>query len=179
MRFKLFFMAYTILYYGYGKGKTTAALGLALRAVGAGKKVIILQFIKSRKSSEFKSIAKLAKIEIKAGGKGFYKIMGDKQPESVHKQAAYQTLEEAKKVLQNPKYQVVILDEVLDTVQWKLLPEKTILDLIKSKPKSKTLVLTGHVASKAVIKLCNLVTEMKKIKHPYDQGIKAQKGIDF
>lgn len=172
-------MGYTILYYGYGKGKTTAALGLALRAAGADKKVMILQFIKARESSEHKSINKLSNIEIKARGKGFYKIMGDKQPETTHKRAAYHTLEEARKILLNKKHEVVIFDEIIDTIQWKLLPEKEIIDLIKSKPKAKTLVLTGHIAPKNIVKLCDLVTEMKKIKHPYDKGTKAKKGIDF
>ncbi|MFH1749841.1 MAG: cob(I)yrinic acid a,c-diamide adenosyltransferase [bacterium] len=172
-------MGYTILYYGDGKGKTTAALGLALRAAGDNKKTLIIQFIKSVHSSEYKSIAKLFNIEIKAGGKGFYKIAGDKQPAEVHLGAAYHALELAKSALNTKKWHVVILDEIIDAIQWKLIPEKQIIDLIKSKPKAKTLVLTGHKAPKKIIELCDLVTEMKKIKHPYDKGIKAKKGIDY
>ncbi len=170
---------YTILYYGDGKGKTTAALGLALRAAGDNKKTLIIQFIKSIKASEFRSIAQLNNIEIKAGGKGFYKIAGDKQPEKVHSKAAYQALDLAQKSLKLKKWDIVILDEILDTVEWKLIPEVKVIELIKSKPKAKTLVVTGHKASKKVKDICSLVTEMKKIKHPYDKGIKAKKGIDF
>jgi cob(I)alamin adenosyltransferase len=170
---------YTVYYYGYGKGKTTAALGLALRAAGAGKKVYILQFIKQWKSSEHKSIAGLKNIDIKVGGKGFYKIMGDKQPDDEHKQAAYQALQEAHDIIKSGKYDVVVLDEVTDLVQWGLAKEGQILDLIRLKPAKQILVMTGHIAPKEIIKACNLVTEMKKIKHPYDEGILAQAGIDF
>ncbi len=168
-----------ILYYGDGKGKTTAALGLALRAAGSGKKVMILQFIKAQLSNEHKSINQLENIEIKARGKGFYKIGEDKQPEATHRRAAYQTLREAQKIIQDSIYEVIVLDEIIDTLQWKLLNEKAIIDLIKSKAKEKILILTGHIAPENILELCDLVTEMKKIKHPYDKGIRAIEGIDF
>jgi len=172
LRFELIIMGYTILYYGDGKGKTTAALGLALRAAGDNKKTLIIQFIKSVHSSEFKSIAKLINIEIKVGGKGFYKIAGDKQPTEIHRRAAYQSLDLAQTALKTKKWEVIILDEIIDTIKWKLIPERQVIDLIKLKPKAATLVLTGHAAPKKIIELCDLITEMKKIKHPYDNGIK-------
>lgn len=168
----------TILYYGDGKGKTTAALGIAVRSAGIKNKVLIIQFIKSQKSSEYNILKSIKNIQIKVGGKGFYKVMGDKQPKDIHLKAAYQALDDTKQAFLYGKWDTVILDEILDLIQWKLVSEKTIIDLIKSKPEKIDLVITGHKASKKIIKLCDIVTEMKKIKHIFDKGVKAQRGID-
>jgi len=169
----------TILYYGLGKGKTTAALGLAIRAVGAGMKAALLQFIKEEKSSEINALKNFKNLKIEVGGKGFYKLRGDQKPGEVHKKAASELFDKAEKYLQEPKIDVVVLDEILDCIEYELVPQQALVDFILKKPDTKTLVLTGHKAPKEIIKLCDVVTEMKKIKHIYDKGVVGQLGIDF
>lgn len=170
-----------IVYTGGGKGKTTAALGLALRAVGYKKKVKIIQFIKGTwRSGELESLRRLyPQIEVVLAGKGFVKIQNDKRPFREHLQAAQEALRLAQKTVRSKKYDVVILDEINYAVKGNLISIKDVLNLIKTKPSSVHLVLTGNFASPQVIKKADLVTEMKEIKHPVHKGIKAQKGIDY
>lgn len=169
----------TIIYYGYGKGKTTAAVGLVVRALGAGLKASFLQFIKEEKSSEIKVLSKLKNLKVEVGGKGFYRILGDKKPETVHKDAAEKLFKKAKAYLSNPKIDLLVMDEVLDCIEYGLIPKKDLIDFIEKKPQNKTLIITGHKVSVEVVRIADVVTEMKKIKHIYDKGIMAQFGIDF
>ncbi len=170
-----------IVYTGSGKGKTTAALGMALRALGHGFKVAMIQFIKgSWYYGELKSSSKLEPdFELVAAGKGFVGIIDDNKPIEDHVNAAREALQISKEKITSGNYDIIILDEINYAVNLKLISVDDVLELIKLKPKKTTLVLTGNHASEKVIESADLVTEMKEIKHPYRQGRKAKRGIDF
>jgi cob(I)alamin adenosyltransferase len=171
----------TIVYTGKGKGKTTAALGIVLRAVGYEKKVCMIQFIKgSWHYGEMTSSKKLEpEFEMITVGKGFVGIIDDKSPKEDHKEIAKEAIKISNEKIQSGKYDIVILDEINYAVNLDLISVKDVLNLIKSKPQKVDLVLTGNYAKEEVIEIADLVTEMREIKHPFQRGIKAKKGIDF
>ena len=171
----------TIVYTGKGKGKTTAALGIVLRAVGYGKKVCMIQFIKgSWHYGEMTSSKKLEPdFEMITIGKGFVGIIDDKTPKEDHKEIAKEAIKISNEKIQSGKYDIVILDEINYAVNLDLISVKDVLNLIKSKPQKVDLVLTGNYAKNEIIEIADLVTEMREIKHPFQRGIKAKKGIDF
>lgn len=163
------------IYTGGGKGKTTAALGLALRALGAGYKIYLIQFLKGRRGSELKSLKSLKKITVKRfGEKKFIHKIGAKPD----KLAAQKALAWAKKIIGSGRYDLVILDEIFLAVYFKLIGINEIIKLIKGKPEKVELVLTGRRAPKEIIRRADYATEMKEIKHPYRQGLAARKGIE-
>ena len=170
-----------LVYTGGGKGKTSAALGLVLRAVGYNHKVCMVQFVKgSWHYGELDSAKRLApEFEMITAGKGFVGILDDKSPREEHVKAANDTLMISREKIASGKFDVVILDEINYAIQLELLKLDDVIDLIKSKPAELDLVLTGNHAAKEVIELADLVTEMKEIKHPFKSGLKAKKGIDF
>lgn len=169
-----------IVYTGEGKGKTTAALGLVLRAVGYKKKCLVVQFGKIWFTGELEGVKKLKPfVKFIQGGKGFVKIMGDKLPLKEHKKAAKETFENLYKEMISKKWDLIVADEIVGAVASGLLPQSLLFKLIKNKPNDLDLVLTGHHASKELIEIADLVTEMKPIKHPFEKGILAKKGIDF
>lgn len=172
----------TIIHTGDGKGKSTAAFGLALRAYGAGLNVLILQFIKGRQiSGELNALENLSKIpvenkiEIRQCGLGFI----DKNNFNEHIDAAETALEIARAEILSGKWDLIILDEIIYAVKFKLLDAEKVLALIKIRPPQVHLVLTGRDAPQILIDAADLVTEMKLIKHPFQRGIKAQRGIEF
>jgi cob(I)alamin adenosyltransferase len=166
---------------GNGKGKTTAALGMALRAVGYGLKVTMIQFIKGPwKTGEQISAARLAPdFELIKAGKGFYKIMGDRIPEEIHRQAAVEGLRLAEEKIASGDRHLVILDEINNAVSDGLLTVEQVLALLDLRPPHVHVLLTGRNAHDRVIERAHLVTEMREVKHPYNQGLLAQKGIDY
>ncbi len=170
-----------IVYTGNGKGKTTAALGMALRAVGHDYKVCMIQFIKgSWHYGEMSSSKKLEpEFELIAVGKGFVGIIDDTSPHSEHEKSAREALRISKEKILSKKFDIVILDEINYAIDLSLVELNPVLDLIKSKPSNVTLILTGNHAKDEIIQSADLVTEMKEIKHPFKSGIKAKKGIDF
>jgi cob(I)alamin adenosyltransferase len=170
-----------IVYTGNGKGKTTAALGLAMRAIGYEHKVCMLQFIKgSWHYGEMDSSKKLGpNFELIAVGKGFVGILDDNSTREEHEKYAVEALKICKEKIFSEKYNVVILDEVNYAINLGLIDVQEIIKIIKEKPSSLDLVLTGRDVKKEIIELADLVTEMKEIKHPFKSGIKAKKGIDF
>ena len=170
-----------IVYTGNGKGKTTAALGMALRAVGHDYKVCMIQFIKgSWHYGEMSSSKKLEpEFELIAVGKGFVGIIDDTSPHSEHEKSAREALRISKEKILSKKFDIVILDEINYAIDLSLVELNQVLDLIKLKPSNVTLVLTGNHAKDEIIQSADLVTEMKEIKHPFKSGIKAKKGIDF
>ena len=169
-----------IIYTGEGKGKTTAALGLVLRAVGYKKKCLIVQFGKIWFTGELSGVKKLAPyVKIIQGGKGFIKILGDRLPLREHKKAASQTFDLLYREVTSDKWDVIVADEIIGMLKAKILPAAKVVKLIIDKPPGLDLVLTGHHLPKALIKYADLVTDMKGIKHPYQKGILAKKGIDF
>ncbi len=172
-------------YIGNGKGKTTAAVGTVVRAAGYGWKIIFIQFMKEAKwpSGERTSLRKLG-IEIFVMGEGFYKILNDVKSEDQHKVAAEKALELSQKKLLSGAYQLVVLDELGTAVEEGLLERKPVEQALKDRVKDKTarqthLIWTGHKKLDWMLKYADLVTEMKKVKHPYDKGIIATKGIDY
>lgn len=168
-----------IVHTGNGKGKTTAALGLALRAWGEGLKVLILQFIKGGwKYGELKALAEFSPdITVKQCGEGFTR-RGNTDI-TKHKEAAQKALLEAKNEMLGGKWDMIILDEINYAVDFDLIPLDDVLNLITEKPPQLHLVLTGRNARPQIIDRADLVTEMTEIKHPFRQGVKAQKGIEF
>lgn len=169
------------IYTGDGKGKTTAALGLTLRALGAQKKVAIIQFMKKADYSEHKAIKKYKiPVLIEAFGIGFYKILGDKHTEVQHKKAASKALERARDIIASGKYDLVVLDEINVAIGFGLIDINEVISiLITSNNIPSTIVLTGRRAHPKLKKLADLVTEMKPVKHYFDKGIKARKGIEY
>ena len=169
-----------ILYTGEGKGKTTAALGLVLRAVGYKKRCLIVQFGKAWFTGELVGAKLLSPyVKIIQGGKGFLDLLGSKIPLSVHKKAAKKAFELLYKEVTSDKWDIIVADELVGSVAAGILPLTKAMQLIEVKPGRLDLVLTGHHARKALMDKADLVTEMKEIKHPYRQGITAKKAIDF
>ena len=170
-----------IVYTGKGKGKTTAALGMALRAIGYNHKVCMIQFIKgSWHYGEMSSSKRLEpEFEMTAIGKGFVGIIDDKSPKEDHQKIANEAVRISKEKILSKNYDLVILDEINYAINLDLVNPNDILDLIKSKPENVNLVLTGNHAKSEIIEAADLVTEMKEVKHPFQLGIKAKKGIDF
>lgn len=171
----------TIVYTGKGKGKTTAALGIALRAAGYKKKICMIQFIKgSWHYGEMDSSKKLEpEFEIIAVGKGFVGIIDDKSSKEDHKKIAKEAVKISNEKIHSGNYDIIILDEINYAVNLELISVDDVLNLIKSKPPEMDLVLTGNYAKDEIIEVSDLVTEMREIKHPFQRGIKAKKGIDF
>lgn len=169
------------VYTGDGKGKTTAALGLCVRAVGYGHRVAIIQFVKgSWHYGEKDGIKRLApEVSFEALGKGFVGIMDDQLPREVHEQAARDTLAEARRVMEEGEHQIVILDEVNVALDLGLLSTAEVLAAVKARPVNMHVVCTGRGAPKALVEAADLVTEMREVKHPYRQGLLAQRGFDF
>lgn len=168
---------YIQVYTGNSKGKTTAALGLALRAAGAGLKVFIAQFIKSRKCSEHRALERLKDlITVKQYGTGFLKR---EKPTNAEINAVRKGFEEAKSIIASKTYDMVILDEINVAAHYNLVTVEDLLDLLNSKPSSMEIILTGRYADERVIKIADLVTEMKEIKHYYKKGVRARKGIEM
>jgi cob(I)alamin adenosyltransferase len=168
---------------GDGKGKTTAALGLVLRAAGNGLRVYIIQFIKGRwKTGESKSLAALApNVEVVRMGTGFTieRLRDPRISMSEHEEAAARAFERAREVVASGEYDMVVLDEILGSIKANLVTLDQVLELIREKPPALHLVLTGRGAPPEIVDAADLVTEMRPVKHPYQQGIKAQRGIEF
>jgi cob(I)alamin adenosyltransferase len=170
-----------VVFTGKGKGKTTAALGVVLRAVGHGHKVGMIQFIKGEWFyGELASSKRLEpEFEMIVAGKGFVGIIDDDHPIEDHRSAAQKAISLAKEKISSGNYDIIILDEINYALNMNLIILKDVIDIINSRPKKTTLVLTGNYAVREVLELADLVTEMKEIKHPYCRGIKAKKGIDY
>lgn len=165
------------IYTGSGQGKTSAAFGLAWRALGAGLKVCLIQFMKTGQYSEIKALRKFKKASLcQFGRKSFVNL---KKPAKIDVDLAEKGLEKAQDVLKSKKYNLVILDEINVAIKFKLLKLLKLLKLIKEKPKRVELVLTGRYAHPKVIKLADYVTEMKEIKHPFKRGLSARRGVDY
>ncbi|TEB11872.1 Cob(I)yrinic acid a,c-diamide adenosyltransferase [Pelotomaculum sp. FP] len=165
---------------GNGKGKTTAALGMGLRAWGQGMKVLVLQFIKGGwKYGELKAVEKLGpNFEIRQMGEGFIKGADDQSLDG-HRHAAGEALEAARAEFSKANYDLIILDEILYAIHYGLVAQSDVLALLDAKPESLHVVLTGRNASPEIIAKADLVTEMREIKHPFTRGIPAQRGIEF
>ncbi len=169
-----------IVYTGEGKGKTTAALGLALRSAGYKKRVLIVQFGKTWFTGEIEGVKKLAPyVKLIQGGLGFVKIFDDNSTTLEHVEMANKTFELVYDELTSGKWDVVVADEIVGAIAAKLLKFEQVAKLIKDKPYRVDLVLTGHYASKNLLELADTATEMVQIKHVYQKGILAKPGVDY
>lgn len=168
---------YIHVYTGNGKGKTTAVLGLALRAVGAGKKVYFAQFVKGKIYSEIDAINRyIPEITVKQYGRGCFIV---DEPTSEDIQAAKEGLEEVGAVIRSGKYDVVVLDEATIALHYKLFSVEELIAVLQEKHEETEIAITGRYAPEELIEIADLVTEMKEIKHYYTKGISARKGIEY
>jgi cob(I)alamin adenosyltransferase len=167
---------YVQVYTGTGKGKTTAALGLALRAAGAGLTVFIAQFIKKKRCSEHKALERFNDlITYRHYGTG---LLRGVSPSGEAVDAAQNGFEEVRRIVTSAQYDLVILDEINTAAHYNLVGVEDILSLLDVKPTGTEMVLTGRYADDRVMEKADLVTEMKEIKHYYKKGVKARKGIE-
>lgn len=168
------------LYTGEGKGKTTAAMGLALRAAGAGKKVLILQFMKGRDTGELHSLSHIPEIRMMRSEKdyGFYSSMTQEDKDAlagIHNRL----LDEAVSLAYAGEVELLIMDEVTYPVNWKLLDVDKLKAFLKEKPEGLEIVCTGRDAADFLVDAADYITEMKCIRHPFEKGIPARKGVEF
>ena len=170
-----------IVYTGDGKGKTTAALGMCLRAVGYDWKICLIQFVKgSWKYGELKGLKRLEpNVELHVIGEGFVGIVDDDKSFEVHRQAARKGVELALEKITSGQFQLVILDELNVARSLGLVSQDELEKIVGSRSEHLNLVITGRGATDWLLEKADLVTEMKEIKHPYQKGILAQKGVDW
>ena len=167
---------YVQVYTGNGKGKTTAAFGLALRAAGAGLRVFIAQFVKGMQYSELRALERFSDlITLKQYGR---ECFINREPTDKDIAAAKKGYDDVTEVLRSAKYPLVILDEANIAVYYDLFPAQDLVALIEMKPKNVELVITGRYADPMVLERADLVTEMLEVKHYYQQGVNARRGIE-
>lgn len=167
------------VYTGNGKGKTTAALGLALRAIGHGYKVFMLQFMKGSKNYGEIIAAEKYLPDFTIVQSGLETFVSKENPARVDIDLALDGLELAKKVLSENRYDMVILDEINVALDFKLIPLNEVVKLVKSKPHEMELVLTGRYVPKEILELGDVVSDVTLVNHPYYHGIEAREGIEY
>lgn len=166
---------YIQIYTGNGKGKTTAALGLSLRAVCAGKKVFFGQFVKGMKYSELKVNELLDNFEIKQYGRNCFI---HQEPDEEDIRLAKEGLRELSEKVSSDQFDVVVMDELNIALYYKLFKVQEVIEVLKSKSPKTEIIITGRYAPQELVDIADLVTEMKEIKHYYQQGVIARKGIE-
>ena len=166
-----------LLYTGNGKGKTSSALGVTMRAWGRGWKICMLQFIKSKTShyGETRAAAAMG-IEMIPLGDGFTWLSKDIEHD---KALARECWALAREKIESARYDIVVLDEITYPITYGWLPVQDVIDVLRARPENVHIIMTGRNADPALVEFADLVTEMTEIKHPYKSGIKAQPGIDF
>jgi len=170
-----------IIHTGPGKGKTTAALGTAMRAVGQGLKVLMVQFIKgSWHYGELEAAKMLGddRLKIMPMGRGFVKV-GAEKPDPQDVRLVEEAWRFASEAILGGQYDLVVLDEINYAISYKMLAPEPVLDILKRKPEMVHVILTGRNAHPVLVEAADMVTEMREVKHPYHQGIQAQKGIEY
>ncbi len=170
-----------IVFTGDGKGKTSAALGVALRAIGHRMYVSVIQFIKnSFTTGEARASERLApELEFVSLGKGFVNCCGSTTSLAEHRKAAGEALALSRQRMHSGAWDILILDEINTAVSLGLVDIADVLDMVRNKPAKLNLILTGRNAHPDLVAVADMVTEMRSIKHPYDNGLPARKGIDF
>ncbi len=167
---------YIQIYTGNGKGKTTAAMGLTLRAVGAGKIVFFAQFVKGKIYSEIKALEKyIPTVKVKQYG---LRCFICNEPTQADIDVARKGLAELGRIILSGEYDVVVLDEANIAIFYNLFSAKELIDILKQKPENTEIIITGRYATEELIEFADLVTEMKEIKHYYTSGVKARVGIE-
>lgn len=168
------------LYYGDGKGKTTAALGLALRALGCGRRVVLVQFLKNTPCGELAALARHDGMTVLRGKAGAHFTFAMTAAERAQTKAIHEgNLAQALTLVRAGVCDLLILDEVTDALQAGLLDEALLREAVLKKPDGLELVMTGHHATGWLVQAADYVTEMKKCKHPFDRGVPAREGVEF
>lgn len=166
-----------IVFTGEGKGKTTAALGTAFRAMGHGMKVSMIQFIKAKNNAGEHTAARRAPgLEITAAGAGFTWVTRDRNKDAMFSRRGWEL---AEKKIVSGWFDIVILDEINYALHYGHLDVATVLNALRKRPKAVHVILTGRYAKPEIVEIADLVTELVPIKHPYKKGVKAQRGIEF
>ncbi len=168
---------YIQVYTGDGKGKTTAALGLAMRAAGHGKKTYIAQFMKGTKYGEVYFIDKVKEIDLEQFG--WEECISKEEVTQFHKDRTNEGLKTAYKKVASKQYDIVILDEILVAIWFGLIEEDKIIEFINRHPRDSELILTGRKATDKIIELSDLTTEMKCVRHYYNKGVLSRRGIEL
>ncbi|MDP4178648.1 MAG: cob(I)yrinic acid a,c-diamide adenosyltransferase [Bacillota bacterium] len=168
----------TMVITGNGKGKTTSAFGQALRAIGHGNKVCIIQFMKGRKYGENLAAEKYLN-DLTVIQCGLDSFVSKENPDKEDIDLAQQGLKKAKDIIESNKYYMIILDEINVAVDFNLIAEQDIIDIIKNKPKNLNLILTGRYASEKIKDMADLVSEVCEVKHHFNAGIEGQEGIEY
>lgn len=170
-----------LLITGNGKGKTTSAIGQAVRAVGDGKRVLMVQFIKGpwRSGEDDAQLLLRPYLHIRKVGLGFVGILGDRLPREDHARAAREGLAMARREATSGAWDMLILDEVSNAVHLDLLDLPAVVELVRTLPAGMDLVITGRDARPELIELADIVSEVQEVKHPYQQGVKGSKGIEW
>ena len=165
------------IYTGNGKGKTTAAIGLGIRATGEGLKVYMIQFMKGRRYSEIDALDHIPNFTVVQFG--IDEFVSKEKPDKIDIDLAKKGFEQAKQILKAGKHDVVILDEINVAVDFNLIPLNDVLQLLSEKPEKVELILTGRYASPEIVRNADIVSEILEIKHPYKNGVESRKGIDW
>ncbi|WP_294351431.1 cob(I)yrinic acid a,c-diamide adenosyltransferase [uncultured Clostridium sp.] len=168
------------IYCGDGKGKTTASIGLSVRAVGSGMKVIFTQFLKNNKSSELKVLKTLPNLEVVPCEKafGFFKFMSDEEKKKAKEVYSRLLTTVINKAIEED-IDLLVLDEIMATYNYELIDKEYFLNFLKNKPEKLEVVMTGRDPKEELINLANYVSNIEKIKHPFDEGIMARVGIEM
>ena len=168
------------VYMGDGKGKTTAAIGLCIRAVGAGRRVLFVQFMKGRNTSELNVLKQLEHVTVLRSEQdfGFYAQMSDADKEEITK-IHNQLLEDALDIVTKGECDLLILDELTYPYDWNLISKETVEELIHNKPNTLELVITGRDPAPFLLEHADYITEMRAVRHPYEKGIAAREGIEY
>lgn len=168
---------YLQVYTGNGKGKTTAAIGLGVRAAGAGLRVIMVQFMKGRRYSELDALRNIPNFEVHQHGRD--EFVSKEHPEQIDIDLAREGLSHAERAIMSSKYDLVILDELNVALDFGLVPISEVENILRTRPRHVEVVITGRYAPKEVLEMADLVTEMKAMLHFYNNGVKARKGIEY
>ncbi len=168
------------VYTGEGRGKTSAGLMVALRAAQRGYRVLVVQFVKKTRSSEQAAFGeRFPEVEFLTLGQGFFKILNDRNPEIVHRRGAKEAFQVAGEKIASGQYDVVVLDELNNAIHYGFIHVDDVVATLLHRPKHVEIIVTGRNAPKQLIAAADYVSDIKKVKHPFDKGILARKGIDF
>lgn len=168
------------LYCGEGKGKTTAGIGLCIRSAGYGHKILCVRFLKNNHSGELSILNRIKEVTVLPCEKefGFYNRMTEEQKKEA-KEYYSRLFGKAVKAVETEKYQVLFLDEIIASYNYALIDKEELLSFLKNKPEDLEVVMTGRNPAEELVELADYVSEIQKVKHPYDRGVKARKGIEY